>query len=296
MSAENQQTQRRTRTISTEEEVQTKAVTRRVFIKRLSPNKNVPEVLQEMSVQKVGSSFTEQGDYLRGLSLSDEKEYLPSVLGIDSSDPSFVRAVQEFWKDFSITIPSGSKGLELNVSLDENGKPVNLMDYIRYNFARKSPLVANEDDRYAYPKARFYMEDPDMVKNSRVEASKIRMEARKEFITSSNDLQKLRWILKLAERSLSPGSMDEEDVKLRVEELVEKNPTLMLGYFKDQDLEMKYFVLECLSANVIEKVGNAFYDGDQKIGDSLEEAVLVLNDKKNSTMLIRLKERLKVFS
>ena len=47
---------------------------------------------------------------------------------------------------------------------------------------------------------------------------------------------------------------------------------------------------------MLRQVGNTYLNGDEPLGDSLEEAVLYLKDKKNSSIYTTLKARLKSFS
>jgi hypothetical protein len=64
----------------------------------------------------------------------------------------------------------------------------------------------------------------------------------------------------------------------------------------DKNLELVSLINHCLTTEVLRKVGNSIVDGDVVLGDSMEEAVLFLKDKKNSNVMTALKARIKAFS
>jgi len=47
---------------------------------------------------------------------------------------------------------------------------------------------------------------------------------------------------------------------------------------------------------VLRKVGNTYLNGEESLGDSEEEAVLFLDNKANSDVLVTLKAKLKQFN
>ena len=52
---------------------------------------------------------------------------------------------------------------------------------------------------------------------------------------------------------------------------------------------------ECISKEILRKVGNAIFNADENIGNSMDEAVLYLKDKQNSGVYTMLKARLESF-
>ena len=90
--------------------------------------------------------------------------------------------------------------------------------------------------------------------------------------------------------------MDEAQKEITLEGEVEGDPTQFLQYALDKNLEHQAFVNDCLTREVLRKVGNTILNGDVSLGDSMEEAILFIKDKKNSDVLTTLKARLKTFS
>ena len=94
----------------------------------------------------------------------------------------------------------------------------------------------------------------------------------------------------------NPKKMDAKEKELFLEGMVEENPLNFYNIATSKNLELQAFIEECLTADVLRKIGNSLLLGDEKIGDSMEEAVLFLKDKKNSSTLTTLKARVQQFS
>ena len=90
--------------------------------------------------------------------------------------------------------------------------------------------------------------------------------------------------------------MDTAQREITLETELDADPTQFLMYAQDKNIEHQAFIQDCLTHDVLRQVGNTYLNGDEAIGDSLEEAVLYLKDKKNSSVYTTLKARLKSFS
>ena len=64
----------------------------------------------------------------------------------------------------------------------------------------------------------------------------------------------------------------------------------------DKNVETVAFIWDCIEAGVLRKAGNTFLFGDEAIGDDMDSAIRFLNLKKNSSMLLDIKAKLKAFS
>ena len=93
-----------------------------------------------------------------------------------------------------------------------------------------------------------------------------------------------------------PQQLKAEEKELQLEELLDDNPQYFLDVVKDRNLEMVALVNQCLSTEVLRKVGNTILDGDVSLGDTMEEAVVFLKDKKNSNVLTSIKAKLKAYA
>ena len=62
---------------------------------------------------------------------------------------------------------------------------------------------------------------------------------------------------------------------------------------KDKNLEMKAEIDEMVSAGVLRKIGNQVIFIDEVLGDTMDDTVVHLKDKKNSGKLTILRSKLK---
>lgn len=71
------------------------------------------------NIERVGSSFR-GGDVLRGLTLEEEKTYLPTILGVSDVSQNWGLLTREYWANISKDVPIGEKpedGLKLETGM-----------------------------------------------------------------------------------------------------------------------------------------------------------------------------------
>ena len=93
---------------------------------------NLPDDVYAESKRKIGSVFTASGDIIRGLTFAEQKQYLPEIIGISPTDHEFGRACKDYYLNMTVEVPMG--GLDLEVGLDDDGHPLNVIDYVKYKF------------------------------------------------------------------------------------------------------------------------------------------------------------------
>ena len=79
-------------------------------------------------------------------------------------------------------------------------------------------------------------------------------------------------------------------------EIKNKQPKKFIRIAKDKNLELKAEIEEMVSAGVLRKIGNQVIFIDEVLGDTTEDAVVHLKDKKNSGKLTILRAKLKELS
>lgn len=266
-----------------------------IIIKRRPNTTNLPDHIYAASKRRIGSSFTASGDINTGLDLDEINKYMPPILGIAATDNSFYKQVKKWFMDLSVDIPT--EGLELDITTNDKGTPINIMDYIKYKFVIQHPYVLvdprNEEEKRKKRKYLYTVEDTAREKQVKVEANKLRREALKEYIKVAADSKKTDMVLTVLGEGIS--TYDEDDKILALEEIAKKTPKTFIDVVTNKNLEKTYFIRECLSNEVLRKVGNSILDGEEVLGNTEEEAVLFLNDKANSEVLVTLKARLKQF-
>ena len=266
---------------------------RKVVLKRKANATNLPEHVYAEAKRKIGSTFSSNGDSQTGLSFAEQKKYMPQIIGVDAGDINFMKEVKKYFHNMTVTIES--TGTDLEVGTDENGEPLNLMDYIRWKFACAHPYVAQDEKEMKSNRGyKYFIYDTKIEKVKQLSGVRKRKEAYKEFIEVTSNVSKMDQLLQVY--GYEPKTMDEAQKEITLEGEVEADPTQFLGYATDKNLEHQAFVNDCLTREVLRKVGNTILNGDVSLGDSMEEAILFIKDKKNSDVLTTLKARLKTFS
>ena len=72
-----------------------------------------------------------------------------------------------------------------------------------------------------------------------------------------------------------------------------KDPKKFLRIATDKNLELKAEIGEMVSAGVLRKIGNQVIFIDEVVGDTTDNAVVYLKDKKNSGQLTVMRAKLK---
>ena len=264
-----------------------------ITINRRPNSTNLPNEIYTESKRKIGSVFTSGGDIIRGLTFAEQKQYLPEILGLSPSDPEFSRKCREYYLNLTVDIPMA--GLDLEVGLDEEGHPLNVLDYIQYKFALAHPFVVSDEEQLTGSKRiQYYVSDGRKELEEASANLVIRKDAYKEFIKLTDNEDRMNMVLHVY--SYNPGKMTKDEKELQLEELQEDNPLYFLDICKDKNLALTALINEALSAEALRKVGNSILDGDITLGDSMEAAVIFLKDKKNSNVLTAIKAKLKAFA
>ena len=265
--------------------------TKLVYLLRRENTTNLPDDVYVDAKRRIGSVFDSTGSLLKGLSLEEQKRILPSVIGMSPTDMGWANRVRRFYAELTIEVPQN--GVELNISLDEDGNPVAPMDYVKFRFAANHPHVAEEQDT-RISGTRYYFFDPRKEEEERVQDGRIRKTAYKHLILVCEDESKMDQVLKAMGRKAEDLSKDQKELEL--EELLEASPEHFISTCEDKDLEYISLIKDCLDKSVLRKVGNTYLFGDQEIGEELSGAVRALKLKRNSGMLQDIKSKLKAFN
>lgn len=264
-----------------------------VFIRRKIGDSRIPQDVYAESSKKIGSYF--EGSKVGGrLPISLEKQILPVILGIDPNDFTYNKLVSDFYADLVTAIPFGEEGLRLEIGLGDDELPLNDMDYIRYHHAKRHPMVAESSETAQPQRIKWFIFDPTIKEKKEEVSLNLKIQATQEFAKILNDEEKLAQILTLyGERDTR--SLAKTKKQLLLSNYMDQSHGQFIKYATDKNLETLAFINDLISAEILSKVGNAIYDGEEKIGDDTDGAVKYLKDKKNSATLVRLKARLDAF-
>ena len=268
-------------------------MSKKVFLRRKDLDSHLPKAVRAEAKMKLSSVYVNRQP-LKGFDPEDEKKYLNGILDVTPEHVDWPKHSKLFWAD--LTIPVGFTGVELEIGKDDDGKPLQIMDYIKYSFALRHPHVAltkGEMDRDN--NKRFYIQDlsrDDKVKNNEIQFKK---DADKEFIKASSNIKTMKRILRLMSNT-NPDRMSGEQIENALYEVKNSEPKKFARIAKDKNLELKAEIEEMVSAGVLRKIGNQIIFIDEVLGDTTDDTVIHLKDKKNSGKLTILRAKLKELS
>jgi hypothetical protein len=268
-------------------------MSKKVYLRAKSINNHLPKEINASAIRKLSSVYVNRQP-LKPFSPNDEKKYLGGMLDVDAAHMEWPKHTKKYWAEF--TIPVGFEGVELEVGLTENGSPIDITDFIKYNFALKHPHVAlTEEEMNASTQKRFYIHDDskkDMKRNNDIQ---IKKDADKAFIKVSNDENQMRRVFRLL-GSINPDTLTREQIENLLYDIKEKSPKKFIKVSQDKHLELKAEIETMVSAGVLRKIGNQVIFIDEVLGETMDDTVIHLNDKKNSGKLTTLRAKLKTLA
>ena len=266
--------------------------TKKVFIKRRIANNNIPKESFIGTNATIGATMDRSGNTNTGLSFDEEKKLMPRILGVQYDSVDYNKKLNYFFADLRIKVAYGEQ-VELDISNDGEGNYRKPLDYIKYKFALANTEEVAKSKEECVGNKKFYIYDPNLKLAQDYDKLSAKKDAYKEFLKVASDNKKINTIM--AVLGLNTKGLSDKEKELKLEDFVNNNPDTFITTVKDKDLETKAFIEDLISAQIVQKVGNSILDGDEVLGGSLQEAVLFLNDKKNSETFVKLKARLEAF-
>lgn len=267
----------------------------------------LPKELEPDVVKRIGSEFKRgTTDCIRGLSTLQERVLLPDLIGIGPESVEFNRKVKDYWADFSVT-PT-IEGLRLNIATEkttmknregenvEIDSPINLRDYMTFNFAKQSSSVAKtkaEIESGIYPFILIDLSEEERLKKAKFGAKKAALVNFAKLTSEKTPEERLDWVI----RSLKGidehfnFSLPREDKEMWLDSKKDENPLKFNGVVEDKDLETKALLYLAIEKREITVEGNYYFLGEENIGT--EKAVVdYLKSAVNSQKVLALKARL----
>ena len=268
----------------------TTIMSKKVFLRRKDLGGHLPKAVRAEAKTRLSSVYVNRQP-LKGFTPTEEKKYMQEILDVSPAHVDWPKHSKAFWAELSI--PVGFTGVELEIGVHEDGSPITIMDYIKYNFAIKHPYVAlTKQEMNTDVTKKFYIQDltrEDKVKNNSI---RLKKDADKEFIKVSSNLDNMKRILRLMSNS-NPARMTEDQIENSLYEIKNSDPKRFITIATDKNLEMKAEIEEMISAGVLRKIGNQIIFIDEILGDTTEDTIIHLKDKKNSGKLLILQAKLK---
>ena len=236
----------------------------------------------------IGGYLLKGGAVGTGLTFEETKKWMPAIVGTEASDPKFRAEVNKYFNNIMIPIPF--EGKTLNITLDEQGEPENLEDYLKYKFILGHPKVAatkveGETDSYK----EYYIEDEQLELSKKTKMLKSKTNATIRFVEVIEDEVRLDWVLRQLTTKYPKElgsitvltSLKPEEKKLKAGEILDKDPDFFMAVADDEDLQFKAQIASMVESQVIQKVGNEYVYGSEPLGN-LEAAIAYLKNPNNS--------------
>lgn len=277
---------------------------------------NLVEMQQEDPSVKawLGESYRPIGPYYEpggkstatGLSFEEQRIIMPEVLGIEKTDKDFRKAVIKFFDELLTNVPK--EGLELKISLQnddlplsETNLPIEVRDYIVYRHLLKHPHVGvDKADAERNITRRFYIEDPNKAFGEALKINKLEDQAVTVYFKYKDDDIRVDQILTMMGVNIRNLKKDDKILKLR--DFTKTNPKFneneqkeyfnrFIAVCEDKDLAIKYLIEELIGAQYLQRIGESILvkETGERIGDSMEEAVLYVTNAKHTRFLNQLK-------
>jgi len=221
----------------------------------------------------------------------EEETLLKGIIDVPPGHEKWPEKTKDFWASLSVKVPF--EGVELNITVDEDGEPEERMQYIIYKWALKHKQVgANETEMQNEPGKRFYIHDPEKDLLKRNEKVQVRKDADREFIKVSSEIEKMKVLVRVL-LNTDPNRMAELELENSLYDYKTNNPERFLKYSRDPNLEIQAEIEEMIEASVLRKIGNQIIFGDETIGEDTRDAITYFKNKKNSGQVNVMKARLK---
>ena len=268
-------------------------MSKKITIRQKELLNHLPKAVRAEAVSKLSSVYVNRQP-LKGFDPADEKKHLNGILDVTPDHVDWPKHSKRFWAD--MTIPVGFTGVELEIGKHEDGTPISIMDYIKYSFALKHPYVAlTKEEMNSNILKKFYIQDLTREDKSKNMSIKLKKDADKEFIKVSSNIKNMKRILRIMSNS-NPDRMTEDQIENSLYELKNSDPKKFTRIATDKNLEMRAEIEEMVSAGVLRKIGNQVIFIDEILGDTTEDTIIHLKDKKNSGKLTILRAKLKELS
>ena len=263
---------------------------KKVFIRREDLGGHLPKAVRAEATYKLSSVYVNRQP-LKGFNAEDEKKYLNGILDVNPEHGDWPKHSKTFWAD--LTIPVGFTGVELEIGSSEDETPISIMDYIKYNFALKHPHVAlTKEEMDNDVTKKFYIQDLSRQDKTRNNEIQVRKDADREFIKVTSNVSNMKRILRLMSNT-NPDRMTDDQIENALYEIKNADAKKFIRIATDKNLELKAEIAEMVSLGVLRKIGNQIIFIDEVLGDTEDDTIIHLKDKKNSGKLTILRAKLK---
>lgn len=255
--------------------------------------------------QSIGSYFEGGGSkrIASGLTGSEEKLLLPSLLEVDKDHPEFIKKRGEFYMDIDTQVDY-THGRVLEIGLENSNTdavgptnlPINLMDFLRYRQIIGHPRVAKtKEESNGNQQKTFYIFDKTSVQKKIEEKSAIEDAAMRAYLQIENNPEKVTQALTLLGVTIytKTGEMAPGIQKQELKGKALKDPNKFLEICETTQFETNYWIKALVNAKVLKTIGVKYFDveTEELLANGLEEMIMFFQDDVNSDRVTSLKAR-----
>jgi len=263
---------------------------KKVFLRRKEVNNHLPKEVQAEAVSKLSSVYVNRQP-LKAFDPEDEDKYLKGILDVNPDHVDWPKHSKIFWAELSV--PVGFTGVELEIGMDSKDRPISILDFIKYRFALKHPQVAlTKEEMDKTTGKRFYIQDLSREDSTRNNEIQVLKDSDKEFIKLSADPVAMKRVLRILSNA-NPDILSAEQIENNLYAVKSADPKKFLRIATDTNLAVKADIEEMVSSGVLRRIGNQVIFIDEVIGETLEDAVIFMKNKKNSGQLTIMRAKLK---
>lgn len=222
----------------------------------------------------IGPYWTRSGNRYTGLTEEDARR-LEKAIGYPEGH---LAPYSPFWATYSVKL--GNKDLYIHTEKPE--------DELKYLFLKSHKRVAFGTSNIT-PSTDYLLSNSQAEAEENNKKFKIKRETYSAFTKMS--LEEMRKCLRLY--GIKSDSISNELVESKLNELIENDPQrYLLLWVNNKNKETQYLIEEAISKNIIRKNKNMYYYGTDVIGRSMDEAVLMLDDKKNQDIRLAIMQEI----
>lgn len=165
------------------------------------------------------------------------------------------------------------------------------MNELRYKCLIASSKVAKSElEKHKNPNAIFYIVDEEAKAEIETANADIKFEAM-EILMRLNPEERRSSLRLFGKKGVD--SLSEIVVKNELVKQIDKNPKDFVHILSDKRLKVRMIAEELVDYGIIVKHGHYYKNGDDTIGASTEELIDYLEDLKNQSVFLAMKNRLK---
>lgn len=247
-----------------------------------------------------------------GLTVEEIKLLFPLIINENPDSPNFYSKVREYSADLSWAIPT--EGKIINVVVDDNGMPDNILEYILYKTLMADAIVAKKEEDLKFVDGKVYrykLEDIQEVENKEVKnhenLNKAVLYYAKLAKQETTDLSMLPLIkqilvvnsssecLNLTHDEIAEYTKTKAEIKLKM--LLDKFPSRLISSYESREKLSILAMIELgLSYNLLTSEGDSIFFDSQRVASSKAGLYDVLRTQSDIYAKLQAKVRAATFA